>query len=271
MSDYFVFVKNLFYKAGLANVLDHAMYRASWLKNWKRNSDFRKRNKELIIPPDYFLYETHKLDYKKFFLGGEYNAKEIIEWTGKYFNHSPERILDWGCGVSRVTMHMRKYIGTHSKLYACDINEQMIAFNKKNYKDISYSVISYLPPTGYGNEYFNLIYGLSVLTHVEANLQEFWIAEMHRILGMNGILLFTTHGKFFFSKLLPKERNFLDSNGTFTKPYRKKGHRMMTTYNSSQSLMLLLRKQFEILEFCDGATDWTKAGGQDLWVVRKRS
>ncbi len=134
MSNYLVFVKNLFYKVGLANVLDKMLYMVSKLKNGNRNSNFRKKNKELFIPPDYFLYETHKLDYEKFILGGISNAEEIMTWTGKYFNHSPNRILDWGCGVSRVTIHMHKLMSSASEIYACDINEQMIAFNKKKIK-----------------------------------------------------------------------------------------------------------------------------------------
>ncbi len=86
---------------------------------------------------------------------------------------------------------------------------------------------------------------------------------------MNGIFLFTTHGNFFLSKLLKKENKILNQSGAFTKDYKEKGHRMMTTYNSPQVLRLNLEKWFEVLEFHDGSIDRNKIGGQDLWIVRK--
>ena len=269
MGNFHAFIKDIFYKIKLVSVLDFLLYQVSRSRNRKKNSNFRKKNPGLLIPPDYYLYETYKLDYEEFFKDGKCTAKEIIEWTKKYFQEPPKKILDWGCGVSRVVMHIDKFTDTGSTIFACDINEQMILFNKKSYKNISYSLISYKPPTNYENEYFDLIYGLSIFTHVEAGLQENWIKELFRILKNNGIFLFTTQGRFFYSKLLQKEKRLFNKYGVFSKTYQQKGHRMMSTYNSPAILRKIFEKYFEILEFHNGEIDQTKTGGQDLWIVKK--
>jgi SAM-dependent methyltransferase len=257
-------VKNFFYRTGLATFLDKSLYLIAFLKNRKANNAFRKEHPDLTIPPDYFLYETYRLDYKQFFDDGELTAKEIIDSVKPDLKNYPDKILDWGCGVSRVTMHLHKFVASKTEIYGCDINEPMIAFNKANFKNISYSVISYLPPAGYSNSFFDLVYGLSVFTHIEGCFQKQWIEEIHRILNDGGFFLFTTHGRNFYSKLLPREKKVLKETGSFTKQFEKKGHRMMTTYNSKDDFIKMMHPYFEVIEFREGEKE-----EQDFWIARK--
>jgi len=269
MVSFRAFVKEIFYKLKLAKVLDRCLYTVSWWINRRENARFKKENPTLIIPPDYFLYEAYRLNYKQFFNDGEGTAKEIIEWTKSHVAQGDTNILDWGCGVSRIAMHIGKFTKGNAAVYACDINNEMISFNVKSYQGITYSLISYKPPTNHEDGYFDLIYGLSIFTHIEDKMQENWLSEIHRILRENGIFLFTTHGRFFSSKLLPQEKQLLDQQGVFSKTYQQKGHRMMSTYNEPRFFKNLLEKYFEVLEFHAGEVDQSKVGGQDLWIVRK--
>ena len=269
MSKYRAFIKNIFYRVGLVNVLDFLLFRASQWRNWKKNSFFRKTHPDLVIPPDYFLYETYLLDYEQYFSDGEQTAKEIIEWTKKYIPKKEIRILDFGCGISRVIAHVKKFAGTKALLYGCDINKKMIRFNQNHFKDIAYLTSPFTPPTAYEKGFFDLVYALSIFTHIRDSLQQNWIKEIHRILKEDGIFLFTTHGQYFYSRLLKSEKKILEKEGVFTKEFKKEGHRMMSTYNSEASVIKLLKPYFEILEFHDGAIDQTKTGGQDLWIVKK--
>jgi ubiquinone/menaquinone biosynthesis C-methylase UbiE len=269
LHNYKAYIKDIFYKTKFVGVLDRLIFRFTYYRNRKKNASFLKANPGLIIPPDYFLYETYRLDYEQFFKDGEETAKEIIDWTKNYVPQTKINVLDWGCGVSRVIMHIDKFTDPSSSIYGCDINEKMIEFDKQNYKNISYSVVPNTPPTKYGNDHFDLIYALSVFTHIKDSLQELSVKEIYRILKKNGLFLFTTHGTFFNSKLLPAEKKELDNKGVFTKSYTKEGHRMMSTYNSEEAFRKLLYPYFEILEFHDGSKDKSKTGGQDLWIVRK--
>lgn len=257
-------IKNFFYRTGLVTILDRILYRFAYLKNKEKNKAFRRKHPTLPIPPDYFLYETYRLDYEQFFQDGELTAKEIVDAIAPLSKNDIGKILDWGCGVSRVTMHLHKFIGTNTEIYGCDINQEMIAFDKTNFTDISFSVIPYVPPTNYSNSFFDFVYALSVFTHIEASLQKQWIEEIHRILNDEGLFLFTTHGSSFISKLLPEEKKLLDKNGSFTKQFQKKGHRMMTTYNSKEAFAKTMQPYFEVKEFRQGSN-----GEQDFWIARK--
>jgi SAM-dependent methyltransferase len=257
-------VKNIFYKTGLVTILDKVLYGIAYLKNKKRNDAFRREHPTLTIPPDYFLYETYRLNYKQFFEDGELTAKEIIDAVRPYLQKDIGKILDWGCGVSRVTTHLHKFTGPKTELYGCDINEKMIAFDKTNFKNISFSIIPYTPTTGYNNSFFDFVYALSVFTHIETSFQKQWIEEIHRILNDGGLFLFTTHGRNFYLKLLSREKKVLEETGSFTKQFQKKGHRMMTTYNSKDDFIKMMHPYFEVIEFREGEKE-----EQDFWIVRK--
>lgn len=264
-------IKSTFYKAGLVDVLDFLLFKTSQFKNRRRNTFFRKQHPGLVIPPDYFLYETYLLDYEQFYKDGKLSAKEIIDWTASYLNQKQIRILDFGCGVSRIIVHLKKFDNEAMLLHGCDVNEKMIEFNKNSFKDISYSLIPFSPPTTYEENFFDLLYAISIFTHIPALLQEKWLKEIYRVLKAEGIFLLTTHGNYFRERLLKDEQEVLAKEGVFTKAYKKEGHRMMSTYNSPESFKKLLLTYFEILEYHDGAIDKSKVGGQDLWIVRKKS
>lgn len=263
------YIKNVFYKLRLVNAFDYILFQRSYFTYRRKNVQFKNENPELIFPPDYFLYETYKLDYELFYKEGDATAKAIVNWAKNYISTDNGKILDWGCGVSRTVIHLPKYT-SEAEIHGCDINKKMISFNKNNFKQIAYSLISNEPPTSYEACYFDLIYGMSIFTHIEGNLQELWFKEINRILKVGGIFLFTTHGKFFYSKLLPFEKNKLFERGLYSKVYKQRGHRMMSTYNAPEALKKVIEKYFSILEFHAGEADRSKIGGQDLWLVKKK-
>ncbi|MEZ5045668.1 MAG: class I SAM-dependent methyltransferase [Chitinophagaceae bacterium] len=180
------------------------------------------------------------------------------------------KFLEWGCGVSRIIRHFPNLINSNSSLFACDINEKMIQWNKANIENVYFDTIDYTPPTHYDNNTFDLVYALSVFTHIENTQQIDWIDEIARILKPNGIFLFTTHGTHFYNKLSNTQLKELYENGSYTIPYIQKGHRMMSTYNVSDAFKKSLSLYFEVLEFYEGKLHLNKVGGQDLWIVRKK-
>ena len=210
------------------------------------------------------------LEHTQYFLDGRQSAREIIDWTEKYLSPGQIRVLDFGCGVSRIVIHLKSFLQERADLYGCDVNERMIAFNKSAYPEISYCLVPLDPPTSYETGFFDLVYAISIFTHIRATAQDQWLKEIHRILKKNGIFLLTTHGKYFYPRLLKTEKELLDREGTFTKNYGQEGHRMMSTYHTAEGFKNLLLPYFEILEFYDASIDSSKTGGQDLWIVKKR-
>jgi SAM-dependent methyltransferase len=51
---------------------------------------------------------------------------------------------------------------------------------------------------------FDLVVAVSVFTHLSLELQEFWIAEMRRIIRPGGYLIMSTHGPSWFPVFIEK-------------------------------------------------------------------
>ena len=264
-------LKTFFYRTGNAKLLDKLNFRmASWQYK-EKNNKYRQANPETILPPPYFLYETYSLDYEKYIEDGMVAAKEIITWTKPYCKNDMSTIFEWGCGVSRIIRHLPGIVPRSVSIFGADINSEMIDWNNKNIAGINFKTIDLHPPTVFAENKFDLAYAISVFTHVEGKEQLSWIHELHRIMSDHAIFLFTTHGENYVDQLSHSEKNHLSGLGYFTRNYEAKGHRMMTTYNDAALFKLQLAPYFDVLEFHDGKSDLNKTGGQDLWIVRKKS
>lgn len=262
------FLKYILYQLHLAGWLDRGLFRFQQLNNKKINQQYLAQHPGIILPADYDLYETYQLNYRKFIEDGKLAASEIIEWTKPYIGSQHPDILDWGCGVGRIIRHLKEQQPA-ATLYACDSNLKKIAWNKAHYSNIYFELCSNSPSTDYPSYFFDMVYGISVITHIEDGLQLPWLLELHRILKPNGILLLTTQGKNYFHKLLPGEKKILDENGMYTRYYPEKGHRMMSTYHQADYFGEFVTPYFFVLEYYDGEANPEKAGGQDVWILRK--
>lgn len=103
-----------------------------------------------------------------------------------------EHVLDFGCGVGRVARHVaaRPSIDLHGS----DIDEEAIAWCQANLPG-DFVVGDEAPPTGYADDTFDLIYAISVFTHMPEQLQFDWLTELARILRPGGILVASTHSE----------------------------------------------------------------------------
>ena len=184
-------------------------------------------------------------------------------------------ILDWGCGTGRIVQHLH-HLQPYALLYGADINAAMIEWDHAHIKGVHFSLIDVNPPTTYPSNYFDLIYGISVLTHLPKKYQVKWMEEISRILKQEAILLATTHGNYFVPQLIYQERISLEKNGLFEKENHsaeKKlsaGDRNYTVYETAQFFEQLINKDFKIISHFDGVEYPDKFGGQDLWILQKK-
>ncbi len=107
------------------------------------------------------------------------------EWTW-----SNKRVLDFGCGAGRTIRHLHDMAAT-SEVWGCDIDPACIAWNTENLgPSISFAVNDHAPPLPFESEMFDLVYALSVFTHIDTHWAS-WLLELHRILAPGGILVAT--------------------------------------------------------------------------------
>jgi SAM-dependent methyltransferase len=116
-------------------------------------------------------------------------AAEALSGTG-FAGHA--RILDWGCGCGRLARYAAQLPGV--ALSGCDIDAGNVAWCSTNLNG-SFTATKLHPPLPYADSSFDLIYGLSVFTHLREPLQTEWLAELNRVSAPGALLLMTIHGQ----------------------------------------------------------------------------
>ena len=261
-------VRGIFARMEALPLMDSLHFHLSALRYRERNRRFRSARPDFTVPPARFLHETYRLDYSAYAQDGEETVHELFERCCPFLSNAPIDVLEWGCGVARLTRHMPSMPGVAS-VTGADVNTDMIRWNQGHITGVRFHSIGQEPPTDLEPQSFDLVIGVSVLTHIPGGDHPAWMEEVWRILRPGGLFLFTTQGRAFLAKLGVGERSRFQQEGFVTRDYPRKGHRMMSTFQDPGHVRSLLQGRFELLESIDGAEDRGAAGGQDLWLVRK--
>ena len=104
-------------------------------------------------------------------------------------------ILDFGCGCGRVISWFHN-LYPNSKFYGTDIDIEAISWCQENLsKQGNFLVNEATPPLPYPDRFFNLVYSISVFTHLPEDMQFAWLKELQRISKKGAYLLLTVHGE----------------------------------------------------------------------------
>jgi SAM-dependent methyltransferase len=264
---YRAYLSNLIRRAGLLHLTDYLRYQILKLKNKSRNSIFRKDHPTIALPPDYILYESFAIDYTAYFEGGRASAKDLHQILSKHKSQQRMNILDWGCGPGRIIRHMPDYFDDRCEFYGTDANEKSIRWCAEHIPGISFSHNDISPPLDYEDQLFDIIYGISIFTHLSEAMHRAWIRDLHRVLRNDGILLFTTAGKAFKSKLTQKERCRFEQGELMVRSRVKEGHRTYSAFHPADFIEDLL-SDFKILEHIEREAV-NENIPQDIWIAKK--
>ena len=102
-------------------------------------------------------------------------------------------MLDWGCGCGRVLRHYAPLFDSVA-FTGTDIDEAMIEWDRANITGVRFELNGAHPPLPCGDEAFDLVYGASVFTHLDEELQAEWLGELQRVTKPGGLVLLSTHG-----------------------------------------------------------------------------
>jgi len=101
-------------------------------------------------------------------------------------------VLDFGCGCGRVLRQWARLAGP--ELHGTDYNPVLVEWCRTNLPFAQLSVNRLEPPLPFDDERFDLVYAMSVFTHLTEAQHHAWMAELRRVLRPGGHLVFTTHG-----------------------------------------------------------------------------
>lgn len=113
-------------------------------------------------------------------------------------------VLDFSCGCGRVIRHLAPG-AKGSAWHGADIDPAAIAWCRQNLGGLAdFRRTGVEPPLPYATGQFDLIYVVSLFTHIDERLQDLWLAELNRILAPGGLLIATVHGR-YSQRYLPQE------------------------------------------------------------------
>jgi ubiquinone/menaquinone biosynthesis C-methylase UbiE len=103
------------------------------------------------------------------------------------------RVLDFGCGCARVLVYVKD--AAHCAITGSDIDGEAIAWCKENLSGLGTFIQNRAsPPLPLADSSFDLVYSISVFTHLPEQMQFRWLSELQRVTKPGGFLLLTTRG-----------------------------------------------------------------------------
>jgi len=155
-----------------------------------------------------------------------------------------ESVLDFGCGCGRVLRYWEEHLGTvagsdrdHGAVDWC---RQHLPFAHVARNDLA-------PPLQFADESFDLVYALSVFTHLTGDLQEAWRDELRRVLRPGGRLLVTTHGRSYLPRLEADERARFEHGDLVVRWTELPGSNLCSAYHPEAYVRRTLATGFELV------------------------
>ncbi|MBX2815499.1 MAG: class I SAM-dependent methyltransferase [Saprospiraceae bacterium] len=246
------------------------LVRFHWTK-WrlrKRNRAFIHKHPDLVLPPPYMLYEAYKIDYPSYYHQGRKTASWVLELASRHAELAEATILDWGCGPARVTRHLSEFL-PQATIHGTDYNADTISWCQAHIPSISFRQNKVQPPTSYKSQQFDMVFGISIFTHLSLENHRAWLQELHRVLCPGGILLLTTHGEVFRQKLTEGERTLFDQGIIVVRTLDQEGHRTCSAFQPPDAFESYARPYFDVIEHLPGKVEsWGLA--QDTWLLRRK-
>jgi SAM-dependent methyltransferase len=200
------------------------------------------------------------------FHGGALAAQSIVdavEGNGVDMR-SLRRILDFGCGFGRVTRH---WLHLDADVHGCDYNRHAVRWCQRNLTFAKFAVNQLEPPLPYADEYFDLVYALSVFTHLPGSLLLAWRDELSRVVKRGGFAIITTHGDGYLDELTHEEQGQFRGGGAVVRYERDAGTNRCGVYLSEDYVRRTFGARFEVVDFIPRGAQGNPP--QDLVVLRK--
>lgn len=154
--------------------------------------------KDTFALPTYMDREQYCQNHDAlYWRSGYHDMRQIMETAG----FTPDKVLDIGCASGRLLRHLA--IGLGVEAWGCDVNYRHVRWINTHLPDSCRAVqISAWPHLPFADGEFNMVVGLSVLTHQEV-LDTAWIAEIRRVLAPGGMAYLTAHTEHTWANLPP--------------------------------------------------------------------
>lgn len=231
---------------------------------------------QVPVPPALLRYRVSELLSAKTFLRSGEGCAGLIERSaneiGVSFDAS-KRVLDFGCGCGRTIAWLLR--DCEAEFHGVDVDADAVEWCRKHLPRGHFISCTQMPPLPYPDEYFDIVYCLSVFTHLDEPMQDLWLSELSRILKPSGVLLFTVFGAATWGLMDGEEQSRLEREGLVHKRSEKLRGLVPdwyhTTWHSKDYIIRRLSAWFENIHYSivpDGMQDVVSAFKPERSVLR---
>jgi SAM-dependent methyltransferase len=223
----------------------------------------------LPLPPPKLLFRVTGTTEATWFIEGgrltEESIRAALARAGAPLE-SLDAILDFGCGCGRV---LRRWHSLHARICGTDLSTSAIKWCRAHLPFVEAGVNALEPPLTYGDASFDLVYALSVLTHLPVATQLAWRDEFGRVLRPGGHLLLTLCGDAYVEKLRGEERRIYADGECVVRWAEVAGANLCSAFHPPAFVRDRLADGWELVEHVPRGALGNPV--QDLIVLRKPS
>lgn len=145
------------------------------------------------LPPVELRSITSEVEPVLFLFTGMHDLGTML---GLYREHAiappaRPRVLDFGCGCGRMT----RFIDPERwDACASEVNPDHVAWCREHLPQVDTRLNGWAPPLAFDDGTFDLIYSMSIFTHLSGPMLKAWMGELARVARPGAIVLLTFHG-----------------------------------------------------------------------------
>ncbi len=250
---------------------DAARFWAVRAKYARSNRAFLNEHPGSVLPPKFLMYDAYAhVDYRVYFQKGRANAEYIAGTATRHLGGDrPMAVCEWGCGPGRIIRHLPRLLPAGSRVFGTDYNEQTVAWCSANLPQVTFRPNGLAPPLPFSPGELDMLYAVSVLTHLSEEMHLTWMAECERVVRPGGLILLTVHGDQSIAGLSKEERAAYDAGQLVVRGKVKEGSRTFVAFQSPRFMREVLLRNVDLV--LHNPPDAPKlAGPQDVYLVRTR-
>jgi SAM-dependent methyltransferase len=147
------------------------------------------------VPPRELREITAAPDEEEFLWSGFVDLRTFFELQDR-FGRQPTgrklRVLDFACGCGRLS----RYLAMHREVeaYGTDVNPDLVAWCQAQLPGVRTLANPVAPPMSIRPDFFDLVFALSLFSHLPERRALDWLADVARVMVPGGLLIATTHG-----------------------------------------------------------------------------
>lgn len=156
-----------------------------------------------------------------------------------------------------------------ANIYGSDYNENYVSWCNENIENITVKRNKLAPPLLFEDNFFDIIYVISIFTHLSEKMHQKWMQELYRVAKKDAVLFITTHGNAHKFKLSSQEKKDFEKGKLVAHTYKVEGNRLFAAYQPKSYFKKLAENTgFTVLEHQERSMQNGKPT-QDVWLLRR--